>query len=72
MTSTSASITGHLPNCHAVTATSESPVALPTASARGPETTSAGAVIATSAMQTSVTSSWSGLSFQNGRPSSTS
>ena len=65
-------MTGHLAICHAVTATSDRPSAPPTASASGPETTSASAVTATSEMQMNVTSSCSGLSLQNGRPSSTS
>ena len=72
MSSTSSSIAGHLPHCHAVTATSLTPSAPPIAVASGPETISARAVSATSEMQMNVTSSWSGLSFQNGRPSSTS
>ena len=65
-------MTGHLPHCHAVTATSERPSASPIALASGPETISASTVTATSTIVTNVTSSWSGLSFQNGRPSSTS
>ena len=73
ITRTSSSITGHLPYCHAVTATSPRPERVADRGRRaGPETTSASAVTATSEMQMNVTSSWSGLSFQNGRPSSTS
>jgi hypothetical protein len=72
MTSTRPSSTGHFANCQTVIAVSPRPMAPPTASASGPVSTSASAVIATSMMQTNVIRIWSGFFFHTGRPSSTS
>ena len=69
---TTTSSTGHLAMSHAVTAVSPSPTASPIASATGPETISASTTSAAIRTRISVTSSWSGRSFQNGRPSSRS
>ena len=72
MSMTTTNITGHLAMSHTVTAASPTPIALPIASATGPETMSATTTSAASSTITSVTTSCSGLSFQNGRPSSRS
>ena len=72
MNITTTSITGHLAICQTVTAVSLRPTAPPIASATGPVTTSEITTRAASRTSTSVTSSCSGRSFQNGRPSSRS
>ena len=69
---TSSTSTGHLAMSQAVTAASPRPITLPTCSASGPVRTTATAPIETRMIITSVIAIWTGRSFQNGRPSSTS
>ncbi len=54
---------------HTVTAVSPSPITLPIDCATGPETMSINSAIAASTTATTVSSSITGRSFQNGRPS---
>ena len=63
---------GHFAIRHTVSAVSERPSAPPSAATIGPLSTSESATVAAIRISTSVISSWIGLSFQNGRPSSTS
>jgi hypothetical protein len=65
-------MTGHLAMLNAVTAASPAPMISPTRSATGPLTTIASRMIVVRIMMRTVTAIWSGLSFQNLRPSSTS
>ena len=61
--------TGHLAIFQMVTAVEPKPISLPMASASGPVTTSAIRTRAKSIVIPRVTSTCSGRSFQNGRPS---
>ena len=63
---------GHLTMFHTVTVVSPSPSVSPSSSANGPVTTRPSSTTAASSTVTTVIARFSGRSFQNGRPSSTS
>ena len=69
---TSATMTGHFAMFQTVTVTSLRPTAAPTERAMPPDSTTAATITTAMTTRISVTSSSTGRSFQNGRPSSTS
>ena len=72
MNATTSMITGILAKSQTLTALSPTPMSLPASLASGPVNVTAIATTASSRTSTSAVAIWAGLSFQIGRPSSTS